>query len=70
MMINSPYYDKLCLFGVKNLFFFQQNKKPINYLNEIRKNRTRSEKLSFVESKNMSYDDKVKKVLHESEKIS
>ena len=32
-MINSPYYDKLCLIDVKNLFFFQQNKKPINYFN-------------------------------------
>lgn len=26
--------------------------------------------MSFVDSKNMSYDDKVKKVLHESEKLS
>ena len=41
-------------------------KKPINYLEQLRKNRPKQQKSSFVEKKNMSYDDKVKKVMLES----
>ena len=48
----------------------QEIKKPINYLEQIRRNRPKQEKLQFVNRKNMSYEDKVKQVMQHSQKLA
>lgn len=48
----------------------EEPKKYINYLEQIKKNRTKNEKMAFVDKPNLSYEDKVKKVLQESDKLT
>lgn len=45
-------------------------KKPINYLEELKRNRPTQPKTSFAKSKNLSYEDKVKRVMQESDKLA
>jgi hypothetical protein len=52
----------------------QVKEKKIDYLEELRNNRprgqtSRTNKMKFMEKKDMSYDDKIKKVEMEAEKL-
>lgn len=47
-----------------------ERKRPIDYLEQLRQNRPKASKTEFVERKNLSYEDKVKQVMLQSDRLA